>query len=120
GAARGGPAAGVDTITVKKIEDGVSFFSTWVVAGRRVDVVVAMIADDSGLIEVMMDFSVGDVVGFPSERRRTRNVEFAGAVQEIWLNAIVRGIEAGNAIHLERVTIEIWRQPIGGGAPNAF
>src|SRR6476646_12259339 len=68
----------------------------------------------------MMNFSMGDVVGFPSERRRAGDMNFVRTIAEVWLDAVVGGIEHADASHLERVTVKIGSEGIAGDAPNAL
>ena len=65
GLADGGPAAGILSVAVQEVENGVFRFGFGVVAGRGVDEEVALILTDRRAEVVMMDGAVGDVAGFP-------------------------------------------------------
>ena len=120
GAADGGPGGSVITVAVKKVEDGIGLLACRVVAGRCVHVVVAMIADDGGLVEMMMNFAMRDSVCFPGERSGTGNMNFAGAVEEVGFDGVVGRVEVVDAVHNEAVAVEIGSERIRGEAPRAL
>ena len=68
------PSAGIVAETVQQIKDGISFLRGRIVARRRVDVVIAVVTRDRGLVEVMMDLAVRHIVQFPRQRRRPGNM----------------------------------------------
>jgi len=112
GAADGGPAGRVITIAVKKVEDGIGLPAGRIVAGWGVHVVVAMIADDGGLVEMMMNFAMRDIVCFPGERGGTGNMNFAGAVEEVGFDGVIGRVEVVDAVHSEAVAVEIGSERI--------
>ena len=119
-AADGGPATGIVAVSVKQVQDWIGLFAARVVARWSVNVIVAMIADYAGFVEMMMQLTVRDIGGFPCEARRTGNVQFASAIQEIRLNGVIGRIEVGDSVHLERIAIKIGSERIGSDAPDAL
>jgi len=58
-------------------------FGARIVFRRGVNVKITLVADDSRLIEMMMNFAVGNVGDFPGKGGRSGNVDFVGAIEEI-------------------------------------
>jgi len=106
-AADGGPGLGVVAVAVEEIEDGISQFGARIVAGRSVNEKAAMIADYCGFVEVVMNFAVGNGGDFPGKRWRPGDVHLVGAIKEIWLDAVVGGIEEADAVGEEGVAVII-------------
>ena len=105
---------------MKKVEDGIVLLAGLIVAGRCVHVVVAMIADDGGLVEMMMNFAMRDIVCFPGERSGTGNMNYAGAVAEVGLDGVVGRVEVADAVHYEAVAVKIGSKGIRGETPHAL
>ena len=120
GTADGGPGAGVIAEAVEQVEDGIGLLAARVVAGRSVNEKVAIVADHAGPVEMMMDFAVRDVVDFPRERRRARDVQFAGAVEKVGLDRVVGRIEESDAIGDDGVAVIIGSERVGGEGPDAL
>ena len=91
-----------------------------IVAGRGVNEKVAMVADYGGVVEVVMNFAEGTGADFPGKRRRPGNVDFVGARKEIWLDAVVRGIEEADAVSHKCVAVIIGGERIRSEAPDAL
>src|SRR6267154_524477 len=119
GAANGGPSAGVVAIAVQEIQDGITLFGARVIAGWGVNEKVTMVADYRGLIKMVMNFAVRNAGDFPG-KRWPGDVHFAGAIKEIWLGAVVGGVEEADAVGNEGVTVIIGSEWIGGDAPYAL
>src|SRR5438034_5626600 len=64
-----GPGARVVTEAVKQVQDGVALLALRIVPGRRVDVEVAVVADDRRVVEMMVDLSPRDRPRLPRQRR---------------------------------------------------
>ncbi len=67
----------------------------------------------------MMHLAVRHIRSFPGKRRRPRHVHFAGPVEKIGLDGVVRRIEEPHAVGDNRVAIKIRSERFGGRAPHA-
>ena len=98
GSADGGPGLCIVAVTVQQIKDRIGLFSARVVAWRGIDKIAALVTNHIGLVKMVMDFAVRNVGGFPGERSGTGNVHFVGAIQKVWLGAVVGRIEQADAV----------------------
>src|SRR5690242_6504452 len=92
-----------------------------VVVGGRVDVEVAVVADEGGFVEVVVDGAACAGAGLPNGRLG------AGHMQEALSGAAVGGLEEGiggideiRAVHGEGVGVDIGLERVGGGGPDAL
>src|SRR5262249_37299033 len=116
----GRPTAGIVAVPVKEVQNRISLFAARIVSGRSVDIVVAVIANHPGLVEVVMKFAAWYVVGFPSEAGGTRDVEFTCAIEKIGFDGVIGGIEIGHTVHLKGIAVKIGSQRSRGNAPQAL
>jgi hypothetical protein len=119
GTAGGEPSGGIVAQSVEKIQDRVGLLAVGIVVGRRVDVEVAVVADDGRLIEVMRHYAARSARGFPAYR--TGNAHHAlSAGLEVGLQQRIAGIGKGRAVHIERVGVDFGLEWAGGNAPDAL
>ena len=111
---------------MEQVENRVSSAALRVITGRRVDVVIAIVravvgrrihvvlamlprnsAGIAGLIEVVMQFSVRNVGGFPELRSRSGNHDDAVQVDVVWEDKPVQRVQFRLAIYVERVPVDL-------------
>src|SRR5579862_9590156 len=69
-AAHGRPPIRAIAVAMQQEKNGIRLLGVRVVVGRRVDVKVAVVADDLRMIEVAMDHAVRILAHFPGQRSR--------------------------------------------------
>ncbi len=123
GLSHGDPAVGAVGVAVEEIQDGVVAFPFRVVAGRCVDEEVGLVLreaeDDGGGVEVVVDLAMGDVLGLPGLGGVAGDGDEVGEVEEVGGEAGVVGVEAGLAVDVEVVAVNLGREGFGGGGPGA-
>ncbi len=77
GAADGRPAAGIVTEAVQKVEHGIALFRFRVIARRRVNEIITLVADHAGFVKMMMNHAVRPIVHLPGQRRWTGHMYHA-------------------------------------------
>src|SRR5579864_8033813 len=102
--AYGSPSAGIVAESVQQIEHRIWLLRRWIVSGRRVDVIIAVVSGNRRLVKVMMNLAVRHICYFPRGSRRG-DVYRIGRGQEIGHEQVVEGIERARAVHENRVSV---------------
>ena len=119
-ASHGGPTAGVIAEAMQQVEHGISLLCCRLVTRGSVNVVVAVIARDRGLVEVMMNLTMWDIIQFPGQRGRPGNVHRILRRQQIRLQQGIRRINQAHPVGDERVPVVVRTERCGGDAPDAL
>ncbi len=123
GLAYGGPADRAVGPAVEEVEDRVGRFGLGVVAGRSVDVVVALVArkaDDGrgGVVMVVQD-TVGNVGVFPWLGCVAGDGEQVREIDQVGRDGDVGEIEARLVVDLKVIAVDLGRKRLGGERPDA-
>jgi hypothetical protein len=123
GAHDGVPCDGGVTPAVEEIEDGVGLFGLRVVAGRGVDVIVALIGGHAdsyfGGVGVMIDGAVGDGGDVPEHGCVAGDFDLCALESEVGSDVEVVGIEVGATVYVNSVGVDLRREWWRGGGPEA-
>src|SRR5579872_1392045 len=118
-AANRGPAARIVAEAVQQVEHWIFLFCFRIVARRRVDVEIAIVANDAGMIEMMVYEAVRNADDFPRQAWAW-DMDHALGVEQVGLDERIHGIHIADAIRDEGVAVEIGLPRTGGYGPNAF
>jgi hypothetical protein len=119
GAADRGPAASVVAEAVLQVQHRELLFRLSVVGGRRVDVEIAIVADDCRMIEMAVQAAPGRVREFP-RKAGSRHMHLARPEQIVGLAQVVGRVHDAHAVHDEGVTVVIRVERTGGERPDAL
>ena len=119
-AAHSGPSARIIAETVQKVEDGVKPVRFRIVAGRGIDVVIAIIAHNPRSIEVPVNHTVRHVVHFPGQGSRSGHVHDTLGVEQVGLHHGIGRVDQADTVGHKRVTVKIRFQGRCCDAPYAL
>src|ERR1700741_944516 len=105
GPAYGDPATGIVAVSMQEIENWVSFLRVGVISRRRVDVIIALIADHARLVEVVMDDPMWHVVRLPGQRWGPGYVNYALTSVQVRFHQRIARIHQRHTIRYKRITV---------------